>query len=123
MIAILLGSSYAKYKPILGQVTDKLSKVVYYVFETSSKLNVLPVSLMERLRLRPWLNFTDSVHQTLDICKDIFDVKLTQKKTLKIIIFLKINTCYHLAADYANACLYKKVKEKNHWIGKRSKIR
>lgn len=81
MIAILLGSSYNKYKPILDDLLSVLPKMIYSVFETTSKMNVLPVTIAERFQLPPWINFTNSVRNTLKYSNHLMDIILSECKS------------------------------------------
>nr|WCC58042.1 cytochrome P450 [Pharsalia antennata] len=75
IIAVLLGpNTFKKNCEVLQPYLDKLAENVQLVFQTTSKLMLLPANLAEKYNIPPWKRFERSVKTALESANEIVQI-------------------------------------------------
>uniref|UniRef100_A0A1B0CLM4 Cytochrome n=1 Tax=Lutzomyia longipalpis TaxID=7200 RepID=A0A1B0CLM4_LUTLO len=79
IINLMVGSSYNEISVQIDKSLERLSKVLHRVFESSSKLFLVPPQLCEFFGTSTWRDFEESVTETLSISGEIITKCLNEK--------------------------------------------
>lgn len=75
IVSVLLGpNTFKKNHEILQPYLEKLAANVQLVFQTTSKLMLLPAKLAEKYNIPPWKKFESSVKTALDSATEIVEI-------------------------------------------------